>query len=280
LPVAVSRIEPGHAPVDAALRVHATERQRDGDAFIYDLDVKNAQGQTCERWRGLRLQTLLGGATTSAWPLAVARPYLERVLADHFPTCALAFELLRADADGTGARGIDAVARAYGSRGAVTRRPDGKLELADTDTLTCSAATCGPLTLGVFGCGPVACDLEVIAERTTREWDVLLGAHAAVACLIAANAGEPFATAATRVWTALECRTKAGIASGGALVVETVGRGGVVRLRSGTFHILTAPLRLIDIRDPLIVAFLAADRPERRRITGGEPVRSAVASDR
>ena len=46
------------SPGGGQLRLHAQERSRDGDTYIYDLDVRDEQGVLVERWEGLRLRAV------------------------------------------------------------------------------------------------------------------------------------------------------------------------------------------------------------------------------
>ena len=58
--------------------LHAVERHRDGDTYLYDLDVRDPAGKLVERWEGLRLQAVRKQDGTGPWLASLLGPYLER----------------------------------------------------------------------------------------------------------------------------------------------------------------------------------------------------------
>ncbi len=60
--------------------VRAKERLRDGNNFVYDVEVTDARGEVIERWDGLRLRAVEVMSAREEWPGALLSPYLERRL--------------------------------------------------------------------------------------------------------------------------------------------------------------------------------------------------------
>src|SRR6185436_15087413 len=129
----------------------------------------------------------------------------------------------------------------------VTWRPDGKPEVASGRTV--SVSHCAGITLA--GTVP-GCDLETVAERTWT--DLLSPARLALAETIAEESDEDFDTAATRVWSAVECLVKAGLPVEAPITFDSVREGGWAGLRTGSQWILTLSTRLRSIADPVILA--------------------------
>ena len=84
LPAAVGRIHPGGEKLAAAreLRYCATERERDGDTYVYDIALRTEAGVTVERWEGLRLHAVRKQNDSGPWVPALLGSYLERTLGD------------------------------------------------------------------------------------------------------------------------------------------------------------------------------------------------------
>jgi enediyne polyketide synthase len=137
----------------------------------------------------------------------------------------------------------------------VTYRPDGRPEVPGTGTL--SAAHGGGLTLCVAGAGPLGCDVEPVEARPAEVWDGLLGGHADLARLVAAETGEDVNTAATRVWTALECLQKAGRQVTDPLALQPSPRPGWSIFASGGVTVATFVTTVRDRPAPLVFAVLA-----------------------
>jgi len=85
LPIAIERILAGRLTADEPLLLAARERRRDGDTFIYDLDILAADGSLRERWQGLRLRAVDRTRLPAAWSAPLLGPYLERRLQELFP---------------------------------------------------------------------------------------------------------------------------------------------------------------------------------------------------
>jgi enediyne polyketide synthase len=243
----IRRLEPGPRVV------RAKERARDGDNFVYDLEVMNAGGSVLERWEGLRLHAVEMMAPPGPWPESLLAPYLERRL-----------EELEAEApvnvvfgrDGGQARSEDSarlIQQALGQESSLWRRPDGKPVVFGGRGI--SAAHSQHFTLAIAGGGGVACDLEELTPRAEAVWRDLLGEEGLkLAGAIAQEQAEDLNTAATRVWTARECVKKAGLAVEPPLVFEPATADGWVLLRAGSLTVATWVATVRGMNHALVAA--------------------------
>lgn len=209
LPLGVDRIVPTTGWTSDRATVHAIERLRDGDDFIYDLEIYDSAGRPCESWHGLHLRAVAPIQPPDAWPLALLVPYLERNLDQFIPAAALKVMF-----DFVGENGScmdEAVRRINGPVARVTHRPDGKPELAGNSKSQISFSHAGPLTLIFSGNSSLGCDVEQIASREPAMWEKLLGQESFVlAKHIAETSGLAPDTAATHIWTLKESLRKSG----------------------------------------------------------------------
>ncbi|HEY3956717.1 MAG TPA: type I polyketide synthase [Streptosporangiaceae bacterium] len=262
LPAAVERLYPAR-PGKAAGRVvlHATERHRDGDTYVYDLDVRGADGELLEAWEGLRLQAVRKTGGAGPWVPALLGPYLERRAAELLPgplRCAVEPD---PSAGGTGRqprRGQTALAvsRLTGHPGQLRHRPDGKPEVTGEGIAVSSSHGAG-VTLAVAGDGPVGCDAESVRNRPSGEWQGLLGDELfALAELTARETGEELSLAATRVWGAVESLRKIGRAVTGPVMLAGARADGWVLFGAGRARIATFRTQLRDAADPVVFSIL------------------------
>jgi enediyne polyketide synthase len=238
--------------------VRAKERLRDGNNFIYDLEVTDARGELIERWDGLRLRAVENLPAPDAWPEALLAPYLERrldELAHAGAPVKVALERgLRAERP---ARTDTVIQRALGEARCVWRRPDGKPLCGETGSV--SAAHALDFTLAVASAGGAACDLEAVTARTEAVWRDLLGAEKfRLAERIARERVESMDSAATRLWMGMECLKKIGQAANSPLVLESGAEDGWTQLRSGTVTILTCVAAVRGMTSPLGMAVACA----------------------
>ncbi|SCL34398.1 enediyne polyketide synthase [Micromonospora nigra] len=264
LPAGVERIRPGGAAVTGRrdLRFCATERSRDGDTYVYDIALRTADGEVVERWDGLRLRAVRKQDGRGPWVPALLGPYLERSLGDLVGAqVAVAVRPDTGGDAGTGdhvarrrSRTAAAAAQVLGRPVEVSYRPDGRPEMPGDGTL--SAAHGGDLTLCVAGTGLLGCDVEPVAARPAADWAALLGGHAGLAGLVATETGEGPDTAATRVWTALECLQKAGRQSTDPLSLQPSPRPGWSVFASGDATVATFVTAVRDRPAPLVFAVL------------------------
>ncbi len=266
LPSGVERIHPlGAGPhVPDELRYCAVERSRDGDTYVYDVAVRDADGTVVERWEGLTLHAVRKTDGSGPWVAPLLGPYLERTLEDVLGTRIAVTVEPHGDApagsvDERRAFTATAASRTLGAPVTVRHRPDGRPEI---DGGRCVSAAHGlGITLGAVADTEVACDVEAVCMRPEAEWEGLLGEHAAVAELVAKETGEAPDTAATRVWSAVECLRKAGIAAGAPLTVLPRRKDAWVVFAAGDLRIATFVTGLLNALEPAVFAFLTHEEP-------------------
>ena len=236
--------------------VHAREQKREGDDFIFDVEITNARGELVERWSGLALRAVEIMPTVAAWPEALLAPYLERRL-EEMAAAPVTIALI----SGTQARPAktdDAIRAALGSADQIWRRADGRPEVSGDEKV--SAAHAQELTLAVAGVGEVACDLEVVRCRSEDVWRDLLGPEKfQLALRVAREQKENFDLAATRIWTATECLKKIGLLASAPLVAESKTDDGWLMFRSGAVKVFTCVTNLCGNKSPLV--FAVAQQP-------------------
>jgi enediyne polyketide synthase len=290
LPAGVERIYPARPDeLTGQVILHAAERNRDGDTYTYDLDVCAEDGRILERWEGLRLQAVRKTDGSGPWIPALLGPFLEREaaeLAGSAVRCAVEPDP-PSGADGRDARRRQtkiAVRRMLDRPVVITHRGDGKAQIADED-IAVSASHGAGVTLAVAGSGRVGCDVEPIAERADQDWQGLLTPEQlALAELIQRERGEDHASAATRVWSAVECLRKAGRTLSGPITLAVGGPAGWVLLQSGAAKIATFVTSVLDWPDAVVFTILTEEDgngtilrvPARGGLRGDEPRRQCV----
>lgn len=266
LPIGVERILIGKLPClgdrirasgsKPELLLHAREIMRDGDTFVYDLELFGKDGAILEKWSGLRLRKVEDLPRRSPWKEALLGPYLERRLEELIPGCRVGVVVARGGPDGPSARSQAAVGVLLGTSTTVLHRADGKPEVAGGPEI--STAHAGDVTLAVGGPAPIGCDLETVSLRTAEAWLELLGAERmSLAQRISAETGDDLSTSATRLWTALECLKKAGAMSDAPLVLRGGSPDGWVTFSSGPRTIATCGVTLTADPGRVMVAVLA-----------------------
>ncbi|MEU9516010.1 type I polyketide synthase [Micromonospora sp. NPDC048169] len=267
LPVRVDELHPAGDRLDRAgeLRYCATERSRDGDTYVYDIALRDADGSVIERWTGLHLRAVRKRDGRGPWVPALLGPYLERTIGDLAGIRAAVVVEPDDPGDDTGDHvGTRRVRTARAAWRAVNRpvnvryRPDGRPEIDGNLTLTASHGA--GLTLCAVGEGQLGCDVEPVTARTEDDWQGLLGRHLDLARLIAETCAEPLDVAATRVWSAIECLRKAGASADAPLTLAGTERAGWVTLASGDIRIgaLAATVRG-GAAEPVVFAVLAKE---------------------
>lgn len=264
LPVSVERLhlaDPAAARAEKRLTLHADERSRDGDSYVYDLDVRDQGGALIERWEGLRLQAVRKKDGSGPWEPALLGAYLERRAENMLPQPVRC--VVRPDDEGP-AQGVaerraqtaKALGWALGRTTEVRYRPDGRPEVDGGPNVSSSHGA--GVTFVVAGASSVACDVQPAQTRSEPEWAGLLGPDClALAQLLAAEHGEELSLAATRVWGAVECLRKSGRAVAG-LTTGDAG-GGPDRwivLRSGNARVATFPTALKEVEEPVVFALM------------------------
>jgi enediyne polyketide synthase len=260
LPAGVERLQAaGPAAAGTRVTLHAAERARTGDTYTYDLDIRDGDGVLVERWTGLRLQAVRKTGGAGPWVPALLGPYLERQAARFLPgplRCAVEPDPVVPSGDGDLRRSqtTTAVSRLLERPVTVLHRTDGKPEVTG-ESMTVSSSHGARVTLVVAGAGRVGCDVEVVRERTTADWQALLGPGPfALTELIHRERGEEPQVAATRVWSAVESLRKSGRILPGPLVLAEAAADGWVLLQSGHSKIATFSTRLHGEPNPVIFA--------------------------
>jgi enediyne polyketide synthase len=185
--------------------IHAVERLRDGDDFIYDLEIRDEHGQTCERWEGLHLYAV--APTRSSRPLALPllSPYLKRMLNEFMPNSGIQVLLNKED------NSSEALQQLIGGEARITHRPDGKPEITgSSESPHISISHCCDLTLILLAKHGAGCDLERVAGQNAEDWKNLLGESLTLARLMAERSRASLETAAAQVWSLKEALRKAG----------------------------------------------------------------------
>jgi enediyne polyketide synthase len=249
LPVGVDRIVASNLPCSGPLFVHAQEKRGTQDTFIYDVDIADGAGTILEQWRGLRLHRVRdANARAIAGPLL--GPYLERRVEELIPEwrAAIAVEHNQ-DAD-------PAIQRALGSPERILRGADGKPHTA-SDAWQISATHSGDLVIAVAGRKPVTCDAEEVVPRSQDLWRDLLGVDRfALAQSISAEMPSTLDGAATHVWAASECLTKAGAVPAAPLTLQRCAGNDAALFASGARKLATVGVKSEDaVR---VFAFLIA----------------------
>ncbi len=227
----------------------ARESRRVGDIFTYELIAVDSEGRLLERWRDVKFKRIHDTAPRADWPAALYGPYLERVLHERAPLRVA----VERRAGARSARAELALRRLDAS--VAYKRADGKPAAHDGEL---SLAHADDLTLCVVGASRLACDLEPARARADHEWRGLLGSRFGLADFLARELDEPLDLAATRVWTAMECLKKAGLAIDSPLAFRAAGPDGWMTLAAGSCEIasLVAPV------DDRTLAFAALYIPE------------------
>ncbi|MDG4764715.1 type I polyketide synthase [Solwaraspora sp. WMMD406] len=262
LPAGIDRIHPGGRRLTGPgdFRFCASERSRDGDTYVYDIAVRDGDGTVVERWEGLRLRAVRKKGGAGPWVAPLLGSYLERSVQDLLGGDTAVVVEPGPDADEPAVRRTRtalAAGRTIGAPVTVDHRPDGRPELADR---AISAAHGAGVTLCVTGSGPLGCDVEPVAQRSAADWAGLLGGHLPLAELLATELGESLDTAATRVWTAIECLQKVGRPQPVPLTHLADGPVGWTILGSGGMRIASLVTSLRDHAGPVAFAVLVEGR--------------------
>lgn len=221
----------------------ATEREHNGDDFVYDVQVQDSNGSICERWSGLRLHAVAPIEMQRPWPTALLAPYIERRLADILPSG----ELLIA---------LDETALKQDSK-CSCHRPDGKPEEWELSGTHLSRSHCGGLILTARSEQPVGCDMELCADRSETSWSGLLGEHwLSLAQTLANESNIPTQDAATQVWTLKEGLRKCGAAFDQHLQIQSRTSDGWTILSSEGLHAATFRASVQGSEDEIAFAFL------------------------
>ncbi|RPF19721.1 type I polyketide synthase [Myceligenerans xiligouense] len=218
LPQGVDEIVLGPGRREGTLRMDAREIDAEDGTYTYDVTVRDTAGLLVEHWSRLRLRSVRAVPSAQiAWPHAFLGPYLQRRAEEHLGgSWAVAVEphgdrppaSVAARQAGTAL----AVRRALGEPLTISYRPDGRPECGPDHLLSAShGADCTTVVVGDEGLARLAVDVELVEPRPEETWLGLLDSvNLATAARVAADLGEDLDTAATRIWSVLECLRKTG----------------------------------------------------------------------
>jgi enediyne polyketide synthase len=269
LPIGIDRLHIYSGDAASSCLMHAKERVREGNVFIYDIDVVKTDGSLLERWEGLRLQQVNELHTQKPWPEILLGPYVERRLQELVPGAEVCVAMESNPGLRTALRSDRVIQQVLRKTAPVLRRPDGRPQAGDAYV---SAAHTNGLTMVVTGPQRLGCDVERVVPRPAQVWDDLLGHdRTALASVISREANEDRHSAATRVWAALECMKKAGLLLDAPLVLDGLDHKWV-QLRSGAIVIATLVTATTGNQDALCLAVLVAVRQENAAMFGKKAV--------
>ena len=263
IPVGVAKIRLYAQPNLDYYWVFAKEQSRQGNMFIYDLQIINSDGTVLEQWEGLQLQVIQPLTPPTACQSALFAPYIERRLQELLPLTDLQI-LIQQDATASReARREQALTTVFGHPVSLDHRPDGKPELKTNQSISVSHTQ--DLTLIALSSTLVSCDLETVTSASVATWQGLLGQEKyALAELLRHETKESLDMVGTRLWTALECLKKAGLAYDVPLILNTVFSDGWVILQGGENAIATWVTSVQGVEQPLSVAILFPTQETRR----------------
>ncbi|GAA2753538.1 type I polyketide synthase [Kitasatospora cinereorecta] len=265
LPVSVERLylaDPTAVRAEKQVTLHAVERSKVNDTYLYDLDVRDQDGVLVERWEGLKLQAVRKLDGAGPWQPELLGAFLERRAETVLNAPVRCVVLPDGEEPALGVRArrertAEAVGWALGGPAEVRYRPDGRPEVTGR---TVSSSHGAGVTFAVLGRdAAVAGDVETVEARSEADWTGLLGQDGlALARLVAAEQGEVLDQAATRVWGAVECLRKNGRALADLTVADvpdTPARW--VVLRSGGALVATFPTALLGVDEPVVFAVMS-----------------------
>ncbi|SDI18061.1 type I polyketide synthase [Nonomuraea jiangxiensis] len=247
LPTGIERLYPASgALADTQVRYCATERSREGDAYVYDIAARTATGEVVERWEGLRLQAVRKQDGRGPWLAPLLGSYLERSLEDLIG--ARVAVAVGPRQDGTEVT----VGRALGRPADLAYDAAGRPEVEGTRIAVAEGAG---VILSASTLGTVACEVAPVGGEPVP------AAYAGVAERVGAARGEQPDTAAARVRAALACLERAGVAAGAPLEVAEPGQAAWAVFASGNLRVATLVTTLREVSDPVVFAILTEGRP-------------------
>lgn len=257
LPVAVDAITLlSHSPAGTVC-IHAKERWHEGALYLYDFEVRDADGRLHERWDGLLLRAVEKNRHQGPWHPVLFGPYVERRMEELVPGAGLSVAFGEAGTLDRTERSNGLMVEVLGDSGEIVRRSDGKPET--NGRLNVSASHAGDLTLAVAGVGPMGCDLEPVAPHDPDTWKDLLGEdRLKLAELLLLGTSENLDTAATRVWTAIESMKKSGALIGTPLTLKSFESDGWVLISAGSSVISTYVDRAANDDGGLALAIISS----------------------
>ena len=261
LPVGVDRIVARAEWTRGASVVHAIERSSDGDNFIYDLRIEDAEGKLCEQWQGLHLRAVAPIQTKAPWPHALLVPYLERKLGTIFAPLAASIGIAAATEEWCACASENLVHEIFGPAAKLSHRPDGKPIITGVgDPAPCMSLSHSAKITLLFSADSAAaagCDLEAIVSRSPESWAALLGAQEfALAQTLAETSRSSLDDAATQVWSLKEALRKAGSCFDQPICLASYSPDGWAVFSAGGFKAAAFHTCLEESSAPMSFAFV------------------------
>ncbi|PZF93708.1 type I polyketide synthase [Micromonospora deserti] len=252
LPVAIERLYPAgpRMGVDGPLRYCATERERDGDTYVYDIALRTGTGEVVERWEGLQLRAVRKKDGRGPWVAPLLGSYLERTLGDLVGAAvAVAVE---PDAAGADDRDALAVGRALGHAVSLRYDPEGRPEPVGDHTVAVSHGA--GLRLAVAARSRVGCDVRPVPQRTADAWSAGLGRHMSLLHQVVDGHGEDRDTAGARIEAVLAALSQIRLPEHVPVTLTPVQRDGWLVFASGVLRVATLVTTVGDAAEPVVLA--------------------------
>ena len=264
LPIGIDRVTTHMDWTRDAARVRAVERISDGDNFVYDLRIEDAEGKLCEHWEGLHLRAVALIDDKAPWPLPLLVPYLERKAAQALTGSGIKIDLVCAPKEQQETVISISIRDLFGADAMLAHRPDGKPEIMGASRAHpyISISHTDDITLLVSADQNAGCDLEKIVGRDAKCWEQLLGVEDfALAMLLADEAKASLEIAATQVWTLKESLRKAGAGFGQPMALKSCSPDGWASFSSGRFTAATFHTKIKDAPTAFAFGFVLQSTP-------------------
>lgn len=264
LPVGIEALrlaDPARARDLSQVLLHARERSRVNDTYVYDLDVYEPGGRLLEQWRGLRLQAVRKLDGTGPWLPVLLGPYLERNVEPVLgPGIRMAVSPARTRVGAAllqhdrGALALSGPSWRPGGTG------DSQYDAVLVDGPMIISSDAAGIAFTVTGDRPVSGAIEMAEPRPEKDLAALVGSDGlALARRLAAARGESLPVAVARVYGAMESVRRSGQVPG--TVTEATGTwpDQWVVLRSGGMTIASFATRLQWVVPPVVFTILAGE---------------------
>ncbi|SCG43849.1 type I polyketide synthase [Micromonospora coxensis] len=255
LPVAIERLYPAgpRMGADGELRYCATERERDGDTYVYDIALRTGTGEVVERWEGLHLRAVRKKDGRGPWVAPLLGSYLERTLGDLIGAAVAVAVEPDGDAD-AGDPDALAVGRALGHAVSLRRDPDGRPEKVGDRAVAVSHGA--GLRLAVAATAQVGCDVRPVPARPAQEWSAVSGRHGALLDQVVGGHGEDRDTAGTRIEAVLACLRQVGLPEDAPVALTPARHDGWLVFASDAVRVATLATTVGDAATPVVLAVL------------------------
>ncbi len=247
LPVAIARLYPAGSQMGTGepLRYCATERERDGDTYVYDIALRTTTGEVVERWEGLQLRAVRKKDGRGPWVAPLLGSYLERTLGDLIGTAiAVAVE------PNAGDQPELAVGRALGYAADLRYTPDGQPEQVDGRYVAVSHGA--ELSLAVASRTPGGGDVRSVAPRPVDGGSPVLGRYEVLVDQAVTSFGVDRDTAATQVEAALDCLRQVDLPEHLSVTLTPIQRDGWLVFAAGATRVATFATTVGQAATPVV----------------------------